>query len=66
MLKIPKTYLVDEQNNRIAVQLDLPTFEKIEEILENYALIQLMQESEEENLDVTQATAYYQNLAKSS
>lgn len=38
MLNIHKRYIVDEYNNKIAVQLDLDTFEKIEEILEKHCL----------------------------
>jgi len=40
MINIRKRYIVDENNNRIAVQLDLDTYEKIEEILEKYCLKQ--------------------------
>lgn len=38
MINIRKRFIVDENNNKIAVQLDLDTFEKIEEILEKYCL----------------------------
>ena len=38
MINIRKKFIVDENNNKIAVQLDLDTFEKIEEILEKYCL----------------------------
>jgi RelB Antitoxin alpha helical domain len=46
MGEVKKRYIVDEQNRRIAVQIDIETFEKIEEILENYALVQLMKGNE--------------------
>jgi len=36
MLAIKKKYIVDEGNHKIAVQLDINTYNKIEEILENY------------------------------
>jgi hypothetical protein len=49
MLKISKRYVVDENNNKIAVQLDLDTFEKIEEILERHCLTQ---ELEEQKADI--------------
>jgi predicted esterase YcpF (UPF0227 family) len=55
---------VDEHNRRIAVQIDIEAFEKIEEILENYALVQLMKENEDETLDTKQAKAYYKTLEK--
>jgi len=41
MLDLKKTYVVDEQNRRIAVQIDIETFERIEEALENYGLTQV-------------------------
>jgi hypothetical protein len=66
MQPFPRQYLVDDHHQRIAVQLDIQTFEKIEELLENYALVQFMQQVEdtEELLELTQAQAYYQTLPK--
>jgi hypothetical protein len=62
---VKKKYIVDEHNRRIAVQIDLTTFEKIEEILENYALVQLMNENEgDDKLDINHARAYYQTFEK--
>lgn len=62
---VKKKYIVDEQNQKIAVQVDIETFEKIEEILENYALVQLMKENEgEDTLELNEAKAYYQTLKK--
>ena len=39
-VNIERRYIVDENNRKIAVQLDIETFEKIETILENQALYQ--------------------------
>ena len=66
MQPFPRRYLVDDHHQRIAVQLDIQTFEKIEELLENYALVQFMRQEEdvEELLELTQAQAYYQTLPK--
>ena len=65
METINKQYIVDEQNRKIAVQIPIETFERIEEILENYALVQLMKENEgEETLGVNEAKAYYDQLEK--
>lgn len=62
---INKQYIVDEQNKRIAVQIPIETFDKLEEILENYSLVQLMKENEgEEILGVNEAKAYYDQLEK--
>lgn len=65
METIRKQYIVDDQNKKIAVQIPIETFEKIEEILENHALVQLMKENEgEETLSINEAKAYYDKLEK--
>jgi len=65
METINKDYIVNEQNRKIAVQIPIETFYKIEEILENYALVQLMKETEgEEILGVNEAKTYYDQLKK--
>jgi hypothetical protein len=65
IMKIDPKYIVDESNRKIAVQLDIKTFEKIEEILENYGLVQLMSsEDSKETLDLDQARSYYNSLEK--
>jgi rubrerythrin len=65
MLKIKKKFVTNEANKKIAVQIDIKTFEKIEEILENDGLVKLMQETtDEESLDIEQAKNYYSKLLK--
>ncbi len=65
METIRKQYIIDEQNKKIAVQIPIKTFQNIEEILENYALVQLMKENEgEETLSINEAKAYYDKLEK--
>lgn len=67
MNEIKRKYIVDEKNRKIAVQLDLNTFNKIEEILENYALVQLIKENkDDELLNLKEAKRYYDNLEKSN
>lgn len=67
MEAVKKRYIVDEHDRKIAVQIDIEVYRKIEEILENYALFQLMKENEgDEKLDLNQARQYYQNLVKSN
>jgi hypothetical protein len=63
-VNIERKYIVDECNQRIAVQLDIVTFEKIEDVLENYALARLMdlEVESEDTLDRDQALAFYKNL----
>lgn len=64
---IKKQYIVDEKNRKIAVQIDIDTYRKIEELLENYALVQLMKETEnDELLSLPQAKEFYQKLEKAN
>jgi hypothetical protein len=63
MLEINKSYVVNENQQPIAVQIPLEQFEKIEEILENYGLAKLMQETEDdERLSKEQALKYYNSV----
>ncbi len=65
METINKQYIVDEHDNKIAVQIPIDIFEKIEEVLENYALFQLIKENEGgEMLSLHEAKAYYDQLEK--
>ncbi len=62
---IKKKYIVDEKNRKIAVQIDINTYRKIEELLENYALVQLIKETEDDELlSLSQAKEFYQKLEK--
>ncbi len=63
MLDIQKRYIVDEKNNKLAVEIDYKTFLQIEEILEDHALYQLIQETEDsDSLTLPEAKQYYQQL----
>ena len=65
MLEVKKQFVVDERNRKVAVLIDLPTFEKIEDLLENYVLAQKMEESTaSESLPLDEARAYYSSLQK--
>lgn len=67
MLKIEKRFVVDEEGKPIAVQIDLETFKKIEEILEDYGLAKGIQSVEdEESLDLTAARKRYKQILKES
>ena len=60
MLDIKKTYLTDEKKRPIAVQIDIKTFEKMEQLLEDYALGKLIEENEtDEYLNLNEAQEYY-------
>ncbi len=62
---IKKKYIVDENQKKVAVQIDITDFEKIEQIIEDYALGQLMKENDSsENLDLQQARKFYDTLDK--
>ncbi len=62
---ITKQYIVDENNRKIAVQISIEDFEKIELLLEDYALFHLMEENQgTELLDQTDAETYYKQLVK--
>ena len=63
MLEINKSYLLDSNQKPIAVQIPLAEFEKIEEILEDYGLAKLMDETkDEETLDKEEALKYLASL----
>ena len=59
MLEINKNYVLDSNQNKIAVQIPIAEFEKMEEILEDYGLAQLMDEVEDdETLNKEEALKY--------
>ena len=62
-MQLQPNYIVDNHNHKIAVQLDIQTYEKITETLENYALYQYMQDNKnDEKLSLKDAKEYYQSL----
>ncbi len=63
-MELKRQYIVDEDNHKVAVQLDIDTFEKIEDVLENYALVQLINADESETLSIEEARKYYAILDK--
>ncbi len=63
MLEINKNYVLDTNQKPIAVQIPIAEFEKIEEILEDYGLAQLMKEVEnEKTLSKQEALKYLKSL----
>ncbi len=65
MLEIKKQYIINENNKKVGVQLDIETFKKIEQLLEDYALGQLIKENDKnEVLDLDEAKEYYSKLKK--
>jgi len=62
---IRRQYVLDENNKKVAVMLDIKTFDKIEEALENYGLMQFINENKKEKpLKAAEAKSYYSKLSK--
>ncbi|GAB4210147.1 MAG: hypothetical protein Fur006_70470 [Coleofasciculaceae cyanobacterium] len=62
---IHKNYVLDENQQPIAVQISIAEFERIEEIIEDLGLAKLMEEAEDEDnerLSKDEALKYYQVL----
>ena len=67
MLEINKNYVLNGDSRPIAVQIPIAEFEKIEEILEDYGLAQLMDEVEDEKtLNKEEALKYLASLKASN
>lgn len=65
MLAIKKEYIVTDDNKKKAVLIDIDTFNKMEEIIENYGLAKYMAEvNDEDNLSLSDAKQYYSTLKK--
>ena len=63
MLNIKKTYVTDEKKRLVAVQINIKTYEKIEQVLEDYALVQLIDENNPEDyLSLNEAKDYYDKI----
>jgi len=66
-MQLQPNYIVDNHNHKIAVQLDIKTYEKIIDILEDYALFKFMNENkDDEKLSLKDARALYASLKKDS
>ena len=63
-MELRRQYIVDEANQKVAVQLDIATFEKIENVLENFGLVQLMNDDDSEVMTIEDAKKYYATLDK--
>lgn len=60
---IDRKYIVDENNQRTAVLLDIATFEEMEEAIENAALFARMGETDaDETYDIDEARSLYTRL----
>ena len=65
MLNLKEKYIVNKNNKAVAVQLDIKTFKRLEEVLEDYALSKYMQQSTgDEKLNLEEAKAFYKKIKK--
>ena len=63
MKVITKNYVLDENQNAIAVQIPIAEFEYLEELLENYGLLQLMNDPiDSDRLSKAEALKYCKAL----
>lgn len=54
---------MDENNKRLAVEIDYETFSRIEEILEDHALYHLIRETDDsESMTLTEAKKYFHSF----
>ncbi len=66
MLNLNEKYILNKQQKKVAVQLDIKTFKKIEDVLEDYALGQYMEDSiDEEKITLEEAKTAYRKNKKS-
>ncbi len=66
-MQLQPNYIVDNHNHKIAVQLDIKTYEKITDALEDYALFKFMDENkDDEKVSLKDARALYASLKEDS
>ena len=62
-MEFKHNYIVDDNNQKVAVQMDISTYEKIIDTLESYSLMQFIKQNEDEELlSLDKAKEYYQAL----
>ena len=67
MEEFEKKYILDEQNRKVAVQINIEVFEKIENILEDHGLFKLIPgDNEKEYLNLNEAKEFYKGLDKAN
>ena len=64
-MELKRRYVLGE-DKRIAVQLDINTFEALERVLEDYGFAKLFEEDDGETLSLDEAKRYYDALPKTS
>jgi len=65
MEALRKKYIIDENQKKIAVQIDINDFERIERVIEDYGLGKLIEQNDPaDSLSLHDATIAYQKLKK--
>ncbi len=65
MEALRKKYIIDENQKKIAVQIDINDFERIERVIEDYGLGKLIEQNDPtDSLSPHDATLAYQKLKK--
>ena len=65
MLDLNEKYIVNNRQQKVGVQLDIKTFKRLEEVLEDYALAQYMKEANaDEKISLGEAKSVYKKLKK--
>ncbi len=65
MLDLKEKYIINKHQEPIAVQLDIKTFRKIEEVLEDFALAKFMDEAQsDEKFTISEVKEFYKNLPR--
>jgi hypothetical protein len=63
IMQLQPNYIVDNNNNKIAAQIDIKTYNQINETLENYALMQFIDENiDDDNFSLADAKSYFKTL----
>jgi hypothetical protein len=65
MFVLRKNYVMDENQQPVAVQIAIEDFQRLEEILEDYGLARLMDEvapEDRQRFSKAEGAAYYQSL----
>ncbi|MBI5892727.1 MAG: hypothetical protein HZB79_03585 [Deltaproteobacteria bacterium] len=67
MLEIHKRIVLDENQKPFAVQIPIDEFERLEDVIENYGLSNLIDEvKDDQRLSTENAKVYYQSLKKAN
>ena len=66
ILAIKKKYIVNESNERVVVQLDIKTFEKLERLLKDYVIgVSINENDRTERLKLKEAKIQYKKMRES-